>query len=117
MVPIPSRLQPAYLSAAGDLFPTLGELTDAGDAVRGLIAQPGWDHVRRVLEAEIAKIDAKLDGGLLATRAEYAHAHGRRSGLRAMVQAADAIVAVADRRGAEQRSKHEDAADAVSVGG
>lgn len=73
--------------------------------------------MRRLLDAEIAKIDAKLDGALLATRAEYAHAHGRRSGLRAMVEAADAIVLRADQRAAEQRSKHEGAADAVSVGG
>lgn len=84
-----------------------GLLSDAR-AVEGLRAHPGWAVLHGLLEAEVALIDRKLDGGsVLESRSEYAAAHGRRGGLRAAQQFIEALVDRAETRLAEQREKHE----------
>jgi hypothetical protein len=104
--------EPSFTNLVGDVFTSFDELTSAGEAVRQLMGSPGWAHVIRLVDAERSKIDSQLDGGLLPSRADYARAHGRRSGLRGLEAAAHAIVTVSDRKLAEQRSKHESGADA-----
>lgn len=109
----PERRQPAHGNAVRDSFRTLESLTEAADAVRSLLAHPGWAHVSRLLDAEIAKIDARLDGDrLLETRSEYAHLHGQRRGLRAALGIAHAIVSYADERLERERQRYEGGADA-----
>lgn len=115
----PQRPEPGYSSLARDVYSSsLDELFEAGEAVRQLMAHPGWVHVSRLLGAAVADLDASLDGRLKESRSEYAFAHGRRGGLRAMDEAARAIVGYADRRLSEQQTKHErGAAESVPVGG
>ena len=87
-------------------------LFDAGEAVEGLIASPGWAHVVQLIELELSSIDARLDGQLL-TRSEYARDHGRRSAYRGFMEAAHAIVAEAARQRAEQERRHEGVAEST----
>lgn len=85
----------------------LDELFSAGEAVEALMRHPGWGLVMRLVDAEVEATEADLDGRLLDSRAEYAHRHGRRGGLKGAREAADAIVRTAARRLEEQRAKHE----------
>jgi hypothetical protein len=104
---------PKYANHARRTFPSLDELFGAGEHVHALKTHPGWAILSRVLEEEIAEIDFRLDERLLQTRSEYASLHGRRSGLRAMWQAADAIVEAADNERRKQAAKHEGTAEPV----
>jgi hypothetical protein len=104
------RPEPRYLNALSSF--SLEELFAAGEAVQSLEGHPGWVHLQRLIQAEIAAIDASLDGGSTPlSRAEYAMAHGRRGGVLAVVKAADAIVqrAEAKKREQEEKGKREDA--------
>jgi hypothetical protein len=65
------------------------------------------------LDALIAEIDFRLDERLLPNRSDYASLHGRRAGLRAMWQAADAIVETAANERRRQADKHESTAEPV----
>lgn len=107
------RPEPAFTSLVKNVFPSMEELFEAGEAVRQLVQHPGWVHVSRLLEAEIASVDSSLDGRLQESRSAYAFAHGRRGGLRAMDEAARAITSRADQKLAEQRRKHEGAAESA----
>lgn len=117
VVPIPAQADPQFTRHVDDVFRTMEELFEAGEAVRQLLMHPGWAHVARLVEAETATVDAELDGRLLDSRSAYARLHGRRGGLRAMEEAARAIVGKADRKLEQQRSRHEGAAEPVPVGG
>lgn len=111
------RLDPKFTRHIDSLFPTLEELVVAGEAADALIAQPGWAHLVRLLEAEIATIDAELDSGRpLESRADYAARHGRRGGLRAPVGALTALISRAESRLEEQRAKHEGGAESLPEG-
>jgi hypothetical protein len=105
--------EPSYGNLVSDVYKSLEEQLAAGEAVRSLMQHPGWPHVLRLIEARRAQVDAKLDGGLLESRAAYAFEHGRRSGLRGLESAARAIVSKADDRLARERARNEDAADAA----
>lgn len=98
-----------------DLYPDLETLFMAGEDVDGLTGHPGWARVVELVEAEIARIDADLDGNSVPlTQAEYAMAHGRRGGLRFVLEAPATLAAVSLQRLEEQRAKHEhDAAAGV----
>jgi hypothetical protein len=113
------RAAPTYTNLVrGEYLPgRMTELFDVGEDVRNLMQHPGWAHVSRLVSLEAAGLDAKLDGELLATRAEYARLTGRRSGLRGFEEAAHAIVAVSDRTLAEQTRKYEGAAEPALNGG
>ena len=101
-----------------DIYTEQHELFEAGDVVSSLVAHEGWLHVTRLLEHEIADIDSMLDGRTEPlTRAQYAHWHGRRDGLRAMHRAADAIIDRAQREYQRQRAKHEGDAEPSLNGG
>lgn len=91
---------------------SLEDLFAAAEDVTALIEHPGWAHVIRLIDAEAESSDRLLDGVLLDSRAAYAHAHGRRGGLRGAQEAADAIVRTAERKLADQREKHERGAGA-----
>lgn len=93
------------------------ELFDAADVVTDFMRHPGWHLVGQLVDAERSDLDARLDGRLLDTRAEYASLHGKRAALRAFEEAAHALVAVAERRLAEQQAKHERAAEPALNGG
>lgn len=97
-------------------YAELDELFAAAEAVEALMAHPGWDHVTRLLDAEAAQVSATTDGRLLESRSEYAFAHGRMGGLRAIKAAAGAIVGRAAQRLEQQRSKHEGMAESVPGG-
>lgn len=84
------------------------------EQVQAVVDHPGWELLMVFVQAEIAEIDAKLDGGRdPLSQAEYAMAHGRRGGLRTLEDAATAILAKAERRLLEQQAKHEGAAEAA----
>lgn len=104
---------PKYTNLARRSFPNLEELFSAGEHVHALKQHPGWAIVSRVLEEEIAEIDFRLDERLLPNRSDYASLHGRRAGLRAMWQAADAIVETAANERRRQADKHESTAEPV----
>lgn len=94
----------------------LQELLTAAEAVESLLAHPGWDYISRLVEAEAAQVSAVTDGRLLPSRSDYAFAHGRIGGLRAIKLAAEAILARAALRFEQQRSKHESTAESVPGG-
>lgn len=103
-------VSPAISRHTDDLWPDLEAILDAGERAVELKLHPGWQHVQAVLLAEVDAINVRLDGAREPlTRAEYAQAHGRRSGLRAAAEALDAIVARAAKRHDEQRQRHEGA--------
>jgi hypothetical protein len=100
------------------IYPLPQDLFDAGDAVVTLEASAGWLHVSRLIEYEIATIDAGLDGSNQPlTQAEYAMAHGRRDGLRGAQKAIETISAVAQREYERQRARHEGDAEPSLNGG
>ena len=93
-------------------------LFEAGDEVQALLAHPGWLHITRLIEWEVATIDHGLDGrDEPLTQAQYAARHGRRGGLRGAQAAADAIIGKADREYRRQRAKHEGDAEPSLNGG
>jgi hypothetical protein len=89
----------------------LDELVSAAEAVRALAEQPGWPVLLSLLDEEIATVEAELDGRLLDSRAAYARAHGRLSGLRAAPALMAALIDRAETRIEEQRRKHERAGE------
>lgn len=94
------------------IYPEPQTLFEAGDEVASLMMHPGWRHITRLLEWEIATIDATLDGrDEPLTRAQYASWHGRRGGLRAFQAAADAIIGKSEREYERQVAKHESGAE------
>lgn len=103
-----------YVALTKRAFPELLDLFAAGDEVLQLLTHPGWHHVQRVIELAQADTDEMLDGRLLDSRADYARAHGRRSGFRSMTEAARAIVGHANSELAKQRNKHEATAESVA---
>jgi hypothetical protein len=88
-------------------------LFNAAEDVESLLSHPGWAHVTSLIEAELRGLDERLDGQLLDTRSDYARLTGRRSGLKALTEAARAIVSEAARQREQQRRKHEGAAETV----
>lgn len=115
MVPITdSRPEPEFTALVRRTFPDLESLFEAGDDALGLLGHPGWDHVTRLIDAAVADIDVRLDGQLLDSRAEYARAHGRRSGLLATREVVRALVNEANRKRREQARKHEATAEPVA---
>lgn len=101
--------EPAFTAHVDDAFSSLEALFTAGEAVRVLVESTGWAHVVRVLQAEIATIDRRLDGGLKPLdQAEYALLHGRRGGLKGALDAAEAVLYRAASAHEYQRAKHED---------
>jgi hypothetical protein len=108
---------PALTRHVEDAFPELGHLFEAGQQVASLREHPGWAHVQTVLARELDAISARLDhANEPPSQAVYALAHGRRGGLLALKEAADAIVERADKRYAEQKAKHEGAAESAQEG-
>jgi hypothetical protein len=96
---------------------SLEELVAAAEQARLLLAQPGWNLLTGLIQAEVATIDRELDSGRpLDSRADYAAKHGRRGGLMAFEQILTALIDRAESRIAEQRAKHEDGAESPSDG-
>lgn len=116
ITPPRQRPEPEFIAQAKRVYPDLESLFDAGEHVANLMSHPGWNLLARVLEASMADIDARLDGQLLATRSDYAREHGKRAGLRAMTEAARAIVGEAERQRAKQQAKYEVTAESVALG-
>lgn len=74
------------------VFPETRELSDSADAVAQLLAHSGFAAVQKLIDAEVASIDRKLDHAPLREATEYAHAHGRRGALLAFTDAASALL-------------------------
>lgn len=107
---------PRWTRHIDPLYPSLEALFDAGEEVAAVVAAPGWGQLIRLLDAEIAAIDERLDGrNEPLTQAEYAMAHGRRSGLRGASEAAAALLGKYHETLAKQRQAHE-SADAAREG-
>lgn len=103
---------PAMTRHVEVLWPKTEDLFVTGEQVSNLLAHPGWKAVQEIIDREKAIIDTKLDSPHRALeQAEYALAHGRRGGLTAAADAADAITAKAQQRYAEQ---NEDGAESPS---
>lgn len=99
---------PALKRHVTDLWPQLEHLFEAGDRVEAVRRELGWGHVCALIDAEIATVQRGLDDGAHRfSHPELAWAHGRLSGLKALRDAAEAIVEVASRRRAEQAERHE----------
>jgi len=69
----------------------------------------------RLLGAETDQVMAEADSRLLPSRSDYAHAHGRAGGLRAINLAAQAILDRARLRFEQQQAKHEGGRDRSPV--
>lgn len=110
------RPEPEFTALVRRALPDLEELFQAGDDTLALLGHPGWHLLTRLLDASVADIDARLDGNLLDSRAEYARAHGRRSGLLAVMELARAIVNESNHRRTEQSRKHEAASEYAAQG-
>ena len=106
------RSGPPWTGHVDRLYGEFEDLFAAGEAVEALLAHPGWEHITRLLDAETDQVMAEADSRLLESRADYAYAHGRAGGLRALRLAAQAILDRSALRLEQQRSKHERGADA-----
>jgi len=96
------------------LWPEPQGLFEAGEIVQEFTSHPGWAVITRVLEEELAEIGSRLDhGSKPLEQAEYALAHGRRGGLLAMNEAAQAILVRFQQRMAEQRDLYESAGESA----
>jgi hypothetical protein len=96
---------------------TLEQLETASEWIGVTVATPGWEALLGLVEREIAMIDRQLEGDRpLESRAHYAIAHGRRGGLRAMAEFAEALLDEAESRLEEQRAKHEQPVGAGAEG-
>jgi hypothetical protein len=107
------QTEPKFSRHVKDAYPTLEAIFEAGEAVQALVAHPGWAHIADMLEREIRTIDSELDG--MTDPLPYEKLclrHGRRGGVRSAIDAAQTILAVAERKHDEQRAKHERGADA-----
>ena len=94
------------------IYPDLQDLFAAGEAVEDLLAHPGWLHITRLIEYETATVDFDLDGRAEPlSQAEYAMAHGRRGGLRAIEGASGAILSKYRSALEAQRRRHERGAE------
>ncbi len=102
---------PAIERHIDKLFPELEHALDAGEAVAEALVTLGWAHVEAVLDAEIDAISAHMEGASVLSRAEYAYRHGRIGGLKAVKQAAEAIIDRANARRDEQEARHEAGAE------
>jgi hypothetical protein len=93
-------------------YDTLDGLLAAGELTRGLVEHPGWRHLQGVVDELVARIDRDLDGEREPlSRAQYAQRHGRRAGLRAVEEAAQTLVRVAEDELEKQRHSHEGAGE------
>lgn len=103
-----ARRQPAHTSAVRDYFKgvSLEAQVDAAEAVRELLASPGWAHVMALVDGEVHDLDLKLDADKPLEHVEYAHLHGQRRGLGALSGLAHAIVSKTDDRLAEERERN-----------
>jgi hypothetical protein len=98
-------------------FDDLEQLFEAGDDARDILRHPGWTTLDALLRAEVATIDRRLEGSdEPLTQAQYAMAHGRRGGLLAAHEALQAVIYRAESRMADERAKHEGAAESASDG-
>lgn len=95
---------------------SLESIVEAAEAFRSLRGHRGWELLVALLEAEAATVDRGMQRGVLDSRAEYAFAHGRKGGLEAAPQFVEALIEKADARLAEQRERHEGAAEPVPAG-
>lgn len=108
---------PRHTRHISTLYPSLERLLAAGEAAEALTSSPGWSVLLDLIDAEIATIDRELDSGrVLESRADYAAAHGRRGGLKAVPELVYALIGRAETRLMEERAKHEDTAGSVSGG-
>lgn len=67
-------------------------LIEAAEAVETALSGPGYQAVKRVLDAELESLDRRLDGDSILEQAEYARLLGRRGAIRAYEGAAQAII-------------------------
>lgn len=96
---------------------SLDNLAAAGELVQGLMAHPGWGHLMGVIDMEAATVSRRLDDAPNPlSQADYAMAHGRLGGLRAIEDAAHAIVGVAEDELEKQRNRYERAGETALEG-
>ena len=99
---------PALKRHVSDLWPELDTLFEAGEAVDRVRGEWGWGCVFALIDAEVATVQRGLDEGAHRfSHPELTWAHGRLSGLKALREAADAIVEHSSRRRTEQAEEHE----------
>lgn len=111
------RRNPRFAAHVKDRYPVptrFRELLEAAETVESFLAHPGFSILGELLEDEIATVDDKLDGSKPLEHTEYAHLHGQRRGLRAIRDAATAILDVRDKELERQRERHESTVDAES---
>ena|SRR6188472_2046310 len=102
--PNTNRVRDAYGDRLSDLFA-------AGEAMQALMAQPGWEILVELVEAEVHDLDRKLDGRALDNIQSYAFDHGRRGALLAFIEHARAVVSYAIAKEQQQRIKYEGASE------
>lgn len=89
-------------------FPELDTLFEAGEQAQMLLEHPGFARVQALIDAEARTLNAEMGR---ATRpleqADYALRHGRLGALTAFRDAAETLVARAEKRRKEQAAQHE----------
>lgn len=104
-----SEKNPVFSRHVTDIWgEDLPGLVASGEHVQNLLFSPGWGAVMRVIDAELALLDSELDGARSPKeQAEYALAHGRRGGLKAVSDAAKTIMLAAKARQARAETAAE----------
>lgn len=88
-------------------FGTLEQITEAAESVEDLLSHRGWGVLSALIGDEADLIERTLDEGQPLTQAEYAYAHGRKSGLKAAGAFAELVISRAAAELEAQRQKHE----------
>jgi hypothetical protein len=110
-----SRSDPRLTRHIDNAFPLFDGLLAAAEAVQALGETAGWPVLLTLIDEEVSTIEARLEGGVLDSKAEYAYLHGRIGGLRAAPALLMALTTRAENRLDEQRRKHEAGETAVGV--
>lgn len=92
---------PAYTTQLHEL--ELVDLIDAANRVREIQGHPGWTLVKGLLEVHEERLKTQMLNASLPSYEQMARIAGEMSGLKAMREAAETVLAYAEERQAEAR--------------
>jgi hypothetical protein len=85
-----------------------GELLEAARYVRDLEGRPGWQLLTSLVEVEVERVQTRMIAGNLPSYEKLAELRGELRGLKALTDAAQAVLDAAQEREAEEQARVEE---------
>jgi hypothetical protein len=85
-----------------------GELLEAARYVRDLEGRPGWQLLTSLVEVEVERVQTRMIAGNLPSYEKLAELRGELRGLKALTDAAQAVLEAAQEREAEEQARVEE---------